>query len=207
VNVLTPGQVGSPMLAKVMDEEAKAQFESMGSRGESGRPEEIASALCSSCWTTRSYVNGNGVGCRRRHHSDLVTDTGMYADKTSPRTAATSAEEYRPPISGNPLWSSGYSGDRTRTLHTDSGTGGRTDQVSQTTSKKHTRSSHDTFAPHRDTVDSSSTGMHARRQRRSFRHPRRGRGVYGPLGDEPPLAASSPGSHTDRRRGGGRSHL
>jgi len=26
VNVLTPGQVGSPMLAKVMDEEAKAQF-------------------------------------------------------------------------------------------------------------------------------------------------------------------------------------
>jgi NAD(P)-dependent dehydrogenase (short-subunit alcohol dehydrogenase family) len=58
VNVLTPGQVGSPMLAKVMDEEAKAQFESVIPRREMGRPEEIASAALFLASDDSSYVNG-----------------------------------------------------------------------------------------------------------------------------------------------------
>ena len=58
VNVLTPGQVGSPMLAKVMDEEQKAQFESVIPRREMGRPEEIASAALFLASDDSSYVNG-----------------------------------------------------------------------------------------------------------------------------------------------------
>src|SRR6476659_9427590 len=58
VNVLTPGQVGSPMLAKVMDEEAKAQFASVIPRREMGRPEEIASAALFLASDDSSYVNG-----------------------------------------------------------------------------------------------------------------------------------------------------
>lgn len=58
VNVLTPGQVGSPMLAKVMDEEMKAQFESVIPRREMGRPEEIASAALFLASDDSSYVNG-----------------------------------------------------------------------------------------------------------------------------------------------------
>ncbi|NMN99222.1 SDR family NAD(P)-dependent oxidoreductase [Antrihabitans stalactiti] len=58
VNVLTPGQVGSPMLAKVMDAEAMAQFESVIPRREMGRPEEIASAALFLASDDSSYVNG-----------------------------------------------------------------------------------------------------------------------------------------------------
>jgi NAD(P)-dependent dehydrogenase (short-subunit alcohol dehydrogenase family) len=58
VNVLTPGQVASPMLAEVMDEEAKAQFESVIPRREMGRPEEIASVALFLASDDSSYVNG-----------------------------------------------------------------------------------------------------------------------------------------------------
>jgi NAD(P)-dependent dehydrogenase (short-subunit alcohol dehydrogenase family) len=58
VNVLTPGQVASPMLDEVMDEEAKAQFESVIPRREMGRPEEIASAALFLASDDSSYVNG-----------------------------------------------------------------------------------------------------------------------------------------------------
>jgi NAD(P)-dependent dehydrogenase (short-subunit alcohol dehydrogenase family) len=69
VNVLTPGQVGSPMLAKVMDDEAKAQFESVIPRREMGRPEEIASAALFLASDDSSYVNG----------MELVVDGGTTA--------------------------------------------------------------------------------------------------------------------------------
>ena len=58
VNVLTPGQVASPMLAEVMDDAAKAQFESVIPRREMGRPEEIASAALFLASDDSSYVNG-----------------------------------------------------------------------------------------------------------------------------------------------------
>ena len=58
VNVLTPGQVASPMLDEVMDEELKAQFESVIPRREMGRPEEIASAALFLASDDSSYVNG-----------------------------------------------------------------------------------------------------------------------------------------------------
>jgi NAD(P)-dependent dehydrogenase (short-subunit alcohol dehydrogenase family) len=58
LNVLTPGQVASPMLAEVMDEAAKAQFESVIPRREMGRPEEIASAALFLASDDSSYVNG-----------------------------------------------------------------------------------------------------------------------------------------------------
>ena len=58
VNVLTPGQVASPMLEEVMDQEAKAQFESVIPRREMGRPEEVASAALFLASDDSSYVNG-----------------------------------------------------------------------------------------------------------------------------------------------------
>ena len=69
VNVLTPGQVASPMLEEVMDEEMKAQFESMIPRREMGRPEEIASAALFLASDDSSYVNG----------MELVVDGGTSA--------------------------------------------------------------------------------------------------------------------------------
>src|SRR5271155_83197 len=57
VNVLTPGQVASPMLEEVMDAEMKAQFESLIPRREMGRPEEIASAALFLASDDSSYVN------------------------------------------------------------------------------------------------------------------------------------------------------
>jgi len=58
VNVLTPGQVATPALEQVMDEETKAQFESVIPRRASGRPEEIASAALFLASDDSSYVNG-----------------------------------------------------------------------------------------------------------------------------------------------------
>ena len=66
VNVLTPGQVGSPMLAKVMNEEQMAQFESVIPRRAMGRPEEIATAALFLASDDSSYVNGH----------ELVVDGG-----------------------------------------------------------------------------------------------------------------------------------
>jgi NAD(P)-dependent dehydrogenase (short-subunit alcohol dehydrogenase family) len=58
VNVLTPGQVATPVLEEVMDAAMKAQFESMIPRGTMGRPEEIASAALFLASDDSSYVNG-----------------------------------------------------------------------------------------------------------------------------------------------------
>src|SRR6201996_8032121 len=66
VNVLTPGQVSSPMMEQVMDAEMKAQFESVIPRREMGRPEEIASVALFLASADSSYVNGR----------ELVADGG-----------------------------------------------------------------------------------------------------------------------------------
>jgi NAD(P)-dependent dehydrogenase (short-subunit alcohol dehydrogenase family) len=58
VNVLTPGQVATPVLEQVMDEQMKAQFESVIPRRKMGRPEEIASAALFLASDDSSYVNG-----------------------------------------------------------------------------------------------------------------------------------------------------
>ena len=58
VNVLTPGQVATPILEDVMDAETKAQFESVIPRREMGRPEEIATAALFLASNDSSYVNG-----------------------------------------------------------------------------------------------------------------------------------------------------
>ncbi|TDO30230.1 NAD(P)-dependent dehydrogenase (short-subunit alcohol dehydrogenase family) [Kribbella sp. VKM Ac-2527] len=69
VNVLTPGQVATPMMEEVMDAEAKAQFESLIPRGQMGRPEEIAVAALFLASDDSSYVNG----------MELVADGGTTA--------------------------------------------------------------------------------------------------------------------------------
>jgi NAD(P)-dependent dehydrogenase (short-subunit alcohol dehydrogenase family) len=66
VNVLTPGQVDSPILEQVMDAEMKAAFESVIPRREMGQPEEIASVALFLASDDSSYVNG----------LELVTDGG-----------------------------------------------------------------------------------------------------------------------------------
>src|SRR6195952_898075 len=58
VNVLTPGQIATPMMEAVLDEETKAQFESLIPRREMGRPEEIASVALFLASEDSSYVNG-----------------------------------------------------------------------------------------------------------------------------------------------------
>jgi NAD(P)-dependent dehydrogenase (short-subunit alcohol dehydrogenase family) len=66
VNVLTPGQVATPVLEQVMDAEMKAAFESVIPRREMGHPEEIASVALFLASNESSYVNG----------LELVTDGG-----------------------------------------------------------------------------------------------------------------------------------
>src|ERR1700729_952728 len=58
VNVLTPGQVESPMMEQVLSPEMKAVFESVIPRREMGQPEEIASAALFLASDDSSYVNG-----------------------------------------------------------------------------------------------------------------------------------------------------
>jgi NAD(P)-dependent dehydrogenase (short-subunit alcohol dehydrogenase family) len=58
VNVLTPGQVETPMMEAVMTDEIKAHFESLIPRREMGRPEEIASVALFLASDDSSYVNG-----------------------------------------------------------------------------------------------------------------------------------------------------
>jgi NAD(P)-dependent dehydrogenase (short-subunit alcohol dehydrogenase family) len=69
VNVLTPGQVATPVLEQVMDAEMKAQFESMIPRREMGRPEEIAAVALFLASDDSSYLNG----------MELVVDGGTTA--------------------------------------------------------------------------------------------------------------------------------
>ncbi len=58
VNVLTPGQVNSPMMEEVLTPEMREQFESVIPRREMGRPEEIASVALFLASEDSSYVNG-----------------------------------------------------------------------------------------------------------------------------------------------------
>ena len=65
-NVLTPGQVASPMMEAVLTPELKAQFESVIPRRAMGRPEEIATVALFLASDDSSYVNGQ----------ELVVDGG-----------------------------------------------------------------------------------------------------------------------------------
>src|SRR6195952_5287804 len=58
VNVLTPGQVSSPMMEAVMDGQMKVQFESTIPRRAMGQPREIASVALFLASNDSSYVNG-----------------------------------------------------------------------------------------------------------------------------------------------------
>lgn len=69
VNVLTPGQVASPMMEASLDPELRAQFEASIPRREMGRPEEIASVALFLASDDSSYVNGQ----------ELVVDGGTTA--------------------------------------------------------------------------------------------------------------------------------
>ena len=68
VNVLTPGQVATPILEQ-LDEEAKAQFEALIPRGKNGSPEEIATVALFLASDDSSYVNG----------MELIVDGGTTA--------------------------------------------------------------------------------------------------------------------------------
>src|SRR6201990_28964 len=57
VNVLTSGQVATPMQEQ-LDEETKAQFEALIPRGKMGSPEEIATVALFLASDDSSYVNG-----------------------------------------------------------------------------------------------------------------------------------------------------
>ena len=58
VNILSPGQVSTPIQDTVFDEATKRQFESLIPRGEMGRPHEIATAALFLACDDSSYVNG-----------------------------------------------------------------------------------------------------------------------------------------------------
>lgn len=58
VNVLSPGQVATPIQEQVFDAETKRAFESLIPRGEMGRPEEIATAALFLASDDSTYVNG-----------------------------------------------------------------------------------------------------------------------------------------------------
>lgn len=66
INVLTPGQVASPMMEQVLTPEMKEQFESVIPRREMGRPDEVASVALFLASDDSSYVNGQ----------ELVVDVG-----------------------------------------------------------------------------------------------------------------------------------
>ena len=68
VNVLTPGQVATPMLEQ-LDEEAKAQFEALIPRGKNGSPQEMATVALFLASDDSSYVNG----------MELIVDGGTTA--------------------------------------------------------------------------------------------------------------------------------
>jgi NAD(P)-dependent dehydrogenase (short-subunit alcohol dehydrogenase family) len=58
VNVLSPGQIATPIQQELFDAEERAAFESLIPRGEMGRPEEIASVALFLASDDSSYVNG-----------------------------------------------------------------------------------------------------------------------------------------------------
>jgi NAD(P)-dependent dehydrogenase (short-subunit alcohol dehydrogenase family) len=58
VNVLSPGQIATPIQEQMFSPETKAQFESLIPRGKMGSPEEIASVALFLASDDSSYVNG-----------------------------------------------------------------------------------------------------------------------------------------------------
>lgn len=58
VNVLSPGQIRTPIQEQLFDEETIRQFESMIPRGKMGSPEEIATVALFLASDDSSYVNG-----------------------------------------------------------------------------------------------------------------------------------------------------
>jgi NAD(P)-dependent dehydrogenase (short-subunit alcohol dehydrogenase family) len=58
VNILSPGQIATPIQDQMFDEETKRQFESLIPRGKMGRPEEIATVALFLASDDSSYVNG-----------------------------------------------------------------------------------------------------------------------------------------------------
>jgi NAD(P)-dependent dehydrogenase (short-subunit alcohol dehydrogenase family) len=68
VNVLTPGQVATP-LQQQLDDETNAQYEALIPRGKNGSPEEIATVALFLASDDSSYVNG----------MELIVDGGTTA--------------------------------------------------------------------------------------------------------------------------------
>lgn len=58
VNILSPGQIATPIQDQMFDAETKRQFESLIPRGKMGRPEEIATVALFLASSDSSYVNG-----------------------------------------------------------------------------------------------------------------------------------------------------
>jgi len=58
VNVLSPGQIATPIQDQMFDPETKRQFEALIPRGKMGRPEEIATVALFLASDDSSYVNG-----------------------------------------------------------------------------------------------------------------------------------------------------
>lgn len=58
VNVLSPGQIATPIQDQMFDAETKRQFEALIPRGKMGRPEEIATVALFLASRDSSYVNG-----------------------------------------------------------------------------------------------------------------------------------------------------
>ena len=69
VNVLSPGQIATPIQDQVFDAETKAKFEALIPRGKMGRPEEIATVALFLASDDSSFVNG----------VDLAVDGGTTA--------------------------------------------------------------------------------------------------------------------------------
>ncbi|MFE9789934.1 SDR family NAD(P)-dependent oxidoreductase [Nocardia salmonicida] len=58
VNVLSPGQIATPIQEQLFDAQTKVQFEALIPRGVMGRPEEIATVALFLASADSSYVNG-----------------------------------------------------------------------------------------------------------------------------------------------------
>jgi len=58
VNVLSPGQIATPIQNQLFDAETRRRYESLIPRGEMGRPEEIATVALFLASDDSSYVNG-----------------------------------------------------------------------------------------------------------------------------------------------------
>jgi NAD(P)-dependent dehydrogenase (short-subunit alcohol dehydrogenase family) len=58
VNILSPGQIATPIQDQMFDADTKKQFESLIPRGKMGRPEEIATVALFLASDDSTYVNG-----------------------------------------------------------------------------------------------------------------------------------------------------